>query len=428
MITNTHHLRGLTTISHEFEIPLDHSLPNGRHLTIFAREVRSNSHANPENLPFLVFFQGGPGSASPRPDANSGWLKRALQTYRVLLLDQRGTGLSSPVNHQTLEQIDSPQAQANYLKHFRADAIIRDAEWIRKTLIGDEKWAVLGQSYGGFCICNYLSSAPHGLNMAIITGGLPSLTRHPDEVYRATYKRVLQKNNDYFDQFPKDEHIAKDIATFIAKNEVYLNDGARLSVQRFQQLGLMLGASDGFIRMHYLLENAFTHGKNGRTLNYVFLRELENAQNFETNPIFAILHEAIYCQNFASNWSANRIRNDFPEFNFSPDQPFLFTGEMIYPWMFDEYPNLRPLKAASEILAKDKEWSQLYNLDVLQNNRVPCAAAIYYNDMYVERTYSEETATQIRGLKTWVTSEYEHNGLRADGEHVLNHLLSLIHN
>jgi hypothetical protein len=46
--------------------------------------------------------------------------------------------------------------------------------------------------------------------------------------------------------------------------------------------------------------------------------------------------------------------------------------------------------------------------------------------MYVERQYSEETARNIRDLKTWVTSEYEHNGLRANGEKVLGHLMALL--
>jgi hypothetical protein len=51
----------------------------------------------------------------------------------------------------------------------------------------------------------------------------------------------------------------------------------------------------------------------------------------------------------------------------------------------------------------------------------------YYNDMYVERTFSEQTASDIRGLKLWVTSEYEHDGLRADGEHILDRLLGMVH-
>ena len=30
-----------------------------------------------------------------------------------------------------------------------------------------------------------------------------------------------------------------------------------------------------------------------------------------------------------------------------------------------------------------------------------------------------ETAATLRGLRTWITNEYEHNGIRADGERVL---------
>ncbi len=47
--------------------------------------------------------------------------------------------------------------------------------------------------------------------------------------------------------------------------------------------------------------------------------------------------------------------------------------------------------------------------------------------MYVERTFSEETAAAIGGIKVWVANEYEHNGLRADGERVLDRLLSMLH-
>ena len=36
-----------------------------------------------------------------------------------MLLDQRGTGRSTPVLAQTLAARGSPEAQADYLKHFR---------------------------------------------------------------------------------------------------------------------------------------------------------------------------------------------------------------------------------------------------------------------------------------------------------------------
>lgn len=57
---------------------------------------------------------------------------------------------------------------------------------------------------------------------------------------------------------------------------------------------------------------------------------------------------------------------------------------------------------------------------------VPGAAVVYYNDMYVERAFSEETARTIPGIKLWVTNEYEHNGLRADGERILDRLITML--
>lgn len=427
MQTFTHRFPGLILIGHEFTVPLDYSQPDGEQLTLFVRELvtPANEHAA---LPYLIYFQGGPGAGAPRPEGNRGWWKRALQEYRVLLLDQRGTGRSTPVTAQTLARFATSQAQAAYLKHFRADNIVRDAEHIRVELLGAEgQWSALGQSYGGFCLTLYLSAAPQGLREVIITGGLPSLTRPVDDVYRATYQRVLEKNRLYYERYPEDVAHVQAIVRHLQEHDVRLPDGARLTPRRFQQLGLAFGASDGFEQIHYLLEDAFIEGAQGRELSYVFLRHFEAAQNFETNPIFAILHEAIYCQAFASQWSAERVRAEYPQFEPDPDRQVLFTGEMIYPWMFDEYPQLQPLKAAAELLAADADWPLLYDINTLRANRVPCVAAVYYNDMYVERAYSEETAANIGGIKLWITNQYEHNALRADGEAVLDRLLGMLH-
>ena len=422
----THRFQGLTTHSHVFNVPLDHSKPNGATIRVFGREVVATAREN-DALPWLVFLQGGPGFGAPRPEDHSGWLKRALQEYRVLLLDQRGTGLSTPVTHQTLARFTSASEMADYLKHFRADAIVQDAELIRKQLAGaGTRWSVLGQSYGGFCAVHYLSAAPHGLREVYITGGLPSLYRPAEDVYRATYQRVKYKNDLFYARYPDDEAHVQEIIKSLMSQNVTLPGGGLLSPRRFQQLGLGFGASVGFEQIHYLLENAFVEGSQGPELSYTFLRGVEDLQAFDTNPIFAILHESIYCQEAASNWAAERVRKEYPEFELSPTQRVLFTGEMIYPRLLDEYAYLQPLKAAAHLLAEFDGWSRLYDIPTLQANTVPCAASIYYNDMYVERAYSEETARTIRGIKTWVTSEYEHNGLRADGEKVFGHLIALL--
>lgn len=62
---------------------------------------------------------GGPGFESPRPTEASAWLKAAVQHFRVILLDQRGTGRSSPITPASLPRIGDARAQAEYLSHFR---------------------------------------------------------------------------------------------------------------------------------------------------------------------------------------------------------------------------------------------------------------------------------------------------------------------
>jgi pimeloyl-ACP methyl ester carboxylesterase len=398
---------GLVLVEHEFRIPLDHAHPELEKITVFAREV-----ADPDgrDRPFLVFFQGGPGYEATRPTrhpSSSGWVDRALRDYRVLLLDQRGTGRSTPVGD--LPGL-TPRQQAEYLRHFRADAIVRDAEWIRNAL-GVRQWSILGQSFGGFCALNYLSQAPEGLTAAFITGGVPPIGRSPDEIYRATYARVIDRNRRYYQRYPADRELVRRLHERLETDDVRLPDGDRLTSRRFRQHGSALGMSDGAEKLHYLLElppdsPAFRH-------------DVGDPLGFGRNPIYAILHEASYADGWLTDWSAERVQPaEYAE------DPTLFTGEHVFSWMFEDYGALRPLQQAAELLAGES-WPALYDPQRLAANQVPVAAAIYADDTYVESAFSLQTATQVAGMRYWLTNEYEHNGLRADGDRILTHLIDL---
>lgn len=63
---------------------------------------------------------GGPGVEAPRPTDSSGWLSKAVQYFNVVLLDQRGTGKSSPITVSTIKRIGAAEAQADYIQHFRS--------------------------------------------------------------------------------------------------------------------------------------------------------------------------------------------------------------------------------------------------------------------------------------------------------------------
>ena len=106
-------------------------------------------------------------------------------------------------------------------------------------------------------------------------------------------------------------------------------------------------------------------------------------------------------------------------------QPELFTGEHIFPWMFEDYGALTGARSVADELAQH-DWPRLYDPEALEANTVPAAAAIYTEDLYVERRFSEETVAATPNLRGWVTSEFDHNGLRVEGERILGRLLDLV--
>ncbi|MFF9488799.1 alpha/beta fold hydrolase [Streptomyces sp. NPDC014676] len=420
---------GVVLTDRRFTVPLDHDAPSGETIELYAREAVASDKAG-QDLPWLLYLQGGPGFGANRFVGKEAWLGRALEDYRVLLLDQRGTGASTPANRQTLPLRGGPAAQADFLTLFRADSIVRDCEAIRPEVTGGAPWTVLGQSFGGFCAVAYLSTAPEGLDTALITGGLPSLDAHADDVYRAAYPRVERKVAAHYARYPQDVERARRIADHLLTHEVILPNGYRFTVEAFQSLGRMLGSGEGSHRLHHLLEDAFVRTPGGPELSDAFQEQAQGLLSYAGHPLYALVHEACYGQDARPTaWSAERVRAEFPRFDaaktLAGDEPLLFTGETIHPWMFDCDPALRPLRETAGLLAARTDWTPLYDPARLAVNEVPVAAAVYHDDMYVDTAHSLETARVIRGLRTWVTDEFEHDGVRAGGPRVLDRLLAL---
>ncbi|MFK7915832.1 MAG: alpha/beta fold hydrolase [Pseudomonadales bacterium] len=428
-------LSRLTTTDHHFTLPLCHAEGAAQELkdqqiSVYAREVRARE-PDSEHRPWLVYLQGGPGYGAPRPSDLSGWLAVAVTRFRVLLLDQRGTGRSTRLDATSLARLSGPEQQADYLSCFRADAIVADAEAIRAQLSPGVPWTILGQSFGGFCALTYLSHAPAGLHGAMITGGIPPVGVAVDAVYKATYARVLERNARFHQRYPDDAARLDAIVAYLEHHRVTLPGGSELTAQVLQLLGLGFGFSDGMEPVHYLLEDAFIEGPQGPELSFNFLHGVEQLLPFDTNLLFSILHESIYMDGDtaggASNWAAARVRESFPQFDVSGQRPLHFTGEMVFPWMFETFTRLRPLAAAADILAKRDQWGPLYDEAALASNTVPVVAAIFEQDMYVERAFSEAVAARIPNFHTWVTPDWDHNALRVDPQgQVFTHLLTLL--
>ncbi|KAG0349309.1 hypothetical protein BGZ54_004397 [Gamsiella multidivaricata] len=465
---------GLKSQDYYFDLPLDHANPSSKEtIVVFARKCTKNAFGNmwkqattsditsiltrrlmldvprkvvavekqaeSDKMPWLIFYQGGPGFQGPA--YNTGWVKTAAKKYNVLLLDQRGTGLSTAMTVQALSQFKTPQEQAEYFMHFRADSIVRDSELIRETLLAkyaDKKWSLLGQSYGGFCITTYLSMFPESITAAYITGGIPPVFDSLEDVYRKSYKSVMAHTERYYKRFPMDIKRVKKIMKYLALNKVTLPTGGILTPRKFQQLGMSFGLSGGMDHVHTLCLQAFVTLRDGKEeLSSLFLNEMASQEQIP--PIYAVLHESIYCDGpgVASKWTASKLLNgefrsafvysakEYDAFEDDDNKIVYFTGEHMYDWMLDDYASLSPLKECAEILANYDKWPKLYDPEVLARNKVPVAAAVYYDDMYVAREYSEKAAEGIKGIQLWITNEYMHSGLR-DNEGVLTKLFKIV--
>jgi pimeloyl-ACP methyl ester carboxylesterase len=389
---------------HVITVPLDLRHPDGRTVEIYAREIAADGG---RDLPYLLFLQGGPGNEAPRPTVrplSPSWLERALQDYRVIMLDQRGTGRSTPYG--------APGARdAEWLTHFRADAIVQDAESLREHL-GARKWSLLGQSFGGFCSLHYLTVAPDSLHEVYFTGGLPPVGRPVDDVYSAAYDMMRTLNRRYHKRFPQDAARLQELLDGCDAAGVRTPEGDPISRRLMRTIGHRLGMDGGAESVHHLLELDFASPG--------FRHDAAAMLPFNSrNPLYAILHESSYADGGATRWSADRVQPaDFQ------GESLLLTGEHIFPWHFDETSGLRPYADIARQLA-EHDWPRLYDAAVLAQVDVPCAAVIYADDPYVPRQFSEETADLLPGMRRWLTDEYLHNGLRTDGGRVLDRLIML---
>lgn len=388
-------------------VPLDWNEPEGETIRVFAREVVSAANRDAD-LPLLVFLQGGPGGKSPRPLDADGWIGEAVTKFRVILPDQRGTGRSTPLGAGDFDGLDAASG-ARLLALHRQDSIVRDFEALREAHFPGRQWWTLGQSYGGFLTLQYLSHFPESVVASAITGGLPSIDPDPEVVYSRTFPRIAEKNRQFRERYPHlVERIAR-VADLLECEDVRLPGGDRLTVRRLQTLGLDFGMKPGFDRVHWIFDEAFVDEAETR-LSEVFLATVEAETAFLTNPLFVALQEAIYGPG-PSAWAAQRERDTRPEFAESA-RPLNFTGETVFPWMFEEISGLTGFRAAVEHLATNEQPIAMYDHEQLARNEVPVEAAVYYDDMYVDAQLSLDTASRVRGVHAWVTNEFEHDGLR----------------
>ncbi|WP_165241471.1 alpha/beta fold hydrolase [Corynebacterium lizhenjunii] len=413
---------GHTFKEHTLTVPWDCDNPEGGTFELFAREIIPPGG---QDYPVIVYLQGGPGFPAPRPYGTNGEfggvLGAAAKKYRWILLDQRGTGRSHRIDGASPEEDRSVER----LRLLRQDNIVRDAEALREHL-GIKRWSLFGQSFGGFCITAYVSLAPESVEHAYLTGGLPTLDKPVDELYRATYRKLLARQNRFYAEIPWARARVEEIIHHLDNSEELLPTGERLSSRRFRTIGIELGQGTGFDSLAYLLEDPFHPHGGEKRLRTDFLAGVGQRVSFADGPLYAAIHESIYGGvggAGATNWSAQRVREEFPEF--AEDGTYL-TGEHIYPWQFEEDPALRPFAQGAQDLAQHHWQGSPYDAAVLADAPTTAAAAVYLDDIFVPFEESMATAATYRDLRLHVTNKYQHNGIGVDGAGIFTELQLLV--
>ena len=433
-LLSEYYVPGLHIEDRSIKVPLDwtghepgHGF-DGESISLFYRVVTAPEHVH-DDLPLLVFLQGGPGGSGPRPlgPSSDGWIEEAIKHFRVVLPDQRGTGRSSRVDTHVIEGMDGDgKAGAAFLKRFLADSIVRDFEHLRRTEFGGARWVTLGQSYGGFLTLTYLSLFPQGVIASFTTGGIPHVPADATDVYRHTFPRMAAKTKQFYERYPIDIERAAVVADILQSREVTLPNGDPLTVERFQCLGSDFGMKPSFERVHWILDQAFLDGDGSASasaeLSDEFLSSVMDATS--SRPLYWPLQEFIYANGELKTpirWAAQRVRCEHPEFA-GDIRPLNFTGEAMFPWMFEQERALRPFKPAMDVLMDDTHFGTIYDADQLARNEVPLQAAVYFDDMYVDSGLQLDTLSRVGRSHYWTTNEFEHDGVH--GSTVFRHLFN----
>ncbi|MFF9239387.1 prolyl aminopeptidase [Streptomyces sp. NPDC014801] len=144
---------------------------------------------NPRGKPALV-LHGGPGSGcTPYP-------RRLFdpEAYRIVLLDQRGCGRSTP--HASAYATDM---SVNTTEH-----LLADLELLRRHL-GVERWLVWGVSFGSMLGLRYAQTHPEAVSELVLTGVATGTNAEVELLTRGLGKIFPDAFRSFLAQVPEEE-------------------------------------------------------------------------------------------------------------------------------------------------------------------------------------------------------------------------------
>ena len=315
------------------------------------------------------------------------------------MLDQRGTGRSTPVGglpgpdpgepKRRTSRTSAPTRSSATRSDARATSAASDGACSVRASAGSPRWPISRRR-------------PTGLREAFFTGGLPAVDAHIDEVYRATYARAgSDVPGATTTRYPDRDRV------LAVQDAIGSADGVRSRPVTGPSSPAAPARPPA--RHRATAPSSCTTSSSSTPSSPPSARRRHRRSSWARNPIYAILHEACWADGGATELVGERL---LPPAEYAED-PTVHRRARLPLDVRSRSPALAPLREPPTCSPSTR--GPALRRRSLARNDVPAAAAIYAEDMYVERTFSEQTAPPGRGLRPWITNEYEHNGLRADG-------------
>lgn len=182
----------------ELEVPEDRSKPQGRKIKIFVAVLPANT-LTPKPDPFVI-LAGGPGQGASHLGPFAARLTDLRRTRDVVLIDQRGTGRSSPLTCDAFKDLEDEvldtdpapraaacvrqlQQQGIDLAQYTTTSFIADLEAMRNAL-GYARMNLWGGSYGSRVAQEYLRRFPDRVRVVVLDGVAPPAMTISLDVWR----------------------------------------------------------------------------------------------------------------------------------------------------------------------------------------------------------------------------------------------------
>lgn len=408
--------------------------------------------------------------------------------YILLYLDYRGCGESEPKIRPDTPQEDYLKLRTDDIAHDIESVRLSVQQRLRNIGYRHElKFTYLGQSYGGYVASSLLSFHPGGLEKVMYLAGQAPVSATPDEVFLELYQQVIESNKAYYARYPEDIDVLWAIAIHLATrtppyelprhqgglHKIYRAYKDFLTARRFLTIGRNFGIRGYWEPTHRLFQQMYVELQEVGALQPESLRMFvaEERWILHTRPTMAILYETEYAgKGSASNWSAYRLAatifadefwwvtkgheahlhdpgrmlrrtkttpnpqrpNDETELGRELQRrhqegartPLFLSGEMIYPFFFQDWAPLQPYGAAADWVHQQAMLTDMYDLRQLAANTVPVTIRTFTDDMYVPFYLGRLVADVTGNMTVYEDDAFGHGALRSHTEVVLADLLA----